>query len=62
MALIDWPPEFDGIKLTGHTIFGRVKNTDIWIELNSHIEWLQTISSKEMRATIQAWLESVDHL
>ncbi len=35
MKLIKWPPEIDAIKMIRETIFGRIKNTDIWIDLDA---------------------------
>jgi hypothetical protein len=58
MIPIQWPPEIDGIKLDKQVILGRVKNTDIWIELNAHLEWLKKTVSKEMQEAIQAWQEA----
>lgn len=58
MTNIKWPPQFDGIKIERQSIFGRVKDTDIWIELDlSHLEWLSDLLSPEMCETISAWAE-----
>lgn len=29
-----WPPEIDAIKINQTCLLGRVKNTDIWIEID----------------------------
>lgn len=58
MRLIKWPPEFDGIKINRTAIFGRVKDTDIWIELDvNQLEWLEDFLTKEMYEMILAWAD-----
>lgn len=54
---IKWPPEFDAIKIQEKIIFARVKDTDIWIELDPELpDWLDYLESTEMKETVLAWV------
>jgi hypothetical protein len=56
MTPIRWPPEIDAIKVDRESILGRVKNTDIWIDLNTmDSETLTTLLSTDMKNVYVAW-------
>lgn len=59
MIPIKWPPELDGIKIAQDGIIARVKNTDIWIELDlKQPGCLAYLLSQKPNETILAWIES----
>jgi hypothetical protein len=62
MLPIKWPPEFDGIKIDGCSILGRVENTEIWIEFDlTDTAWLSYLLSPQMYGIIAAWNRARNH-
>lgn len=54
----NWPPKFDGIKIENQRVLGRVKNTDIWLELDlGDPFWIQYFQSDQELAPLLAWLD-----
>ncbi len=55
----DWPPEFDGIKIEQNKVLARVKDTDIWLELDiNDSKWLAYLESDPQLAPLLAWLQA----
>ncbi len=56
MLPLDWPPEFDGVKINRNSILVRVKDTDIWIELDiNNLDSVSTGLPSNIQELIQAW-------
>jgi hypothetical protein len=55
----DWPPEFDGIKVEQNKVLARVKDTDIWLELDSNdSKWIEFFEKDPQLAPLLAWLQA----
>lgn len=58
----DWPPEFDGIKVEQNKVLARVKETDIWLELDiTDTKWLAYLETDPQLAPLLAWLQAFTH-
>lgn len=56
MKPIKWPPELDAVKMERESILGRIKNTDIWIDLSMiESEVLNFSLSPNLQAVYDAW-------
>lgn len=52
----NWPPQFDGIKIDNQMVLGRVKDTQIWIELDlADPFWIKHIQSCPQLAALLPW-------
>ncbi len=50
---LHWPPEFDAVKFEKEMLLARVKNTDIWLELDpSDPFWGECILSDQKLASM----------
>lgn len=60
MTATDWPPEFDGIKLEDEKVLARVKNTDVWLELDTEDpSWQYYVANDQRLASLfLAWQEN----
>ena len=57
MHSLPWPPELDAIKVEPARVQGRIKGTEIWLELNlTNPMWHETEHSREATQAISAWL------
>jgi hypothetical protein len=55
--MLQWPPEFDAIKIVEKSLYCRVRETEIWLEVNSsHLAWLEELAPSPIRDIILAWL------
>jgi hypothetical protein len=58
MITINWPPDFDAIKIIHKSLYARVKGTDIWLALDQqHLEWFENTLATDITALILAWIE-----
>lgn len=58
MTNLNWPPDLDGIKIDKQSIFGRVRGTDIWVELDRLKKNGEGANfSQEINALILAWAQ-----
>jgi hypothetical protein len=59
MHNLAWPPELDAIKIEQACVQGRIRGTEIWMELDlTNPVWREGEHSKEVSDAIIAWLSS----
>lgn len=52
----EWPPEFDGIKIETNKLLARVKDTDIWLELDLQDPfWVKYVKGSDELTPLLAW-------
>jgi hypothetical protein len=59
MPNLPWPPEIDAIKIEQDCLYGRIKDTQIWLEIDQQSnDWLILPSSTSVHQAVLAWSEN----